>query len=698
MFLTSFFDKPGAYKKSAHSNFVNAELNIQSAQTSMNNVASFIYSNIELEEAIAFANGDPSLIIAKATTTLTTKPFETLFAVYDAASSVYNILGAAVNTTKALTDIAISYELELIEDEEADNTEFTDGANDKNIINPINEDNDIIAKNESETLLNSINKDIIPNISKVDNKTELAKIFASSSYKTLSKKIDYVEQKESGTKYEFLADSEEDEVNDLALFKAIAFVSHETKEIMIANAGTMSYTASQTMEDVFADVMLAGGLIPKAKFAAIKNFIEKIKSSANNFDIENYTFNTTGHSLGGFLADITAVELMAQGFSVKSSETFDNPGAFEPIQNALNNKLFSFEDKEAVNIEQIKEKISFISNQAMQANIVNTANSQMGEIRVTIKNNFPDKLQKLKKDISHDYEEIQETVQTLEKNSWFDANALYKLYEISGRFYNYSRADKEALIQGFSDKINAETENYTSLLEDIEKLQKTLPKVIESCTKLSFSAITECPKAIGKSVESIKHTAKSLVKAYDKAYLTINKITNLPGHSLGSFEESNEHNSFKVLKGYGNNDTKLVLDVDAEFADNFVDLTNTQNTSFENIFSNYNEYNFNSVDLSVDGKIVKTVSMYNLQKFLYPEDCKTFEIAHAEKIAEDAKTISEYAYTPNSTETLEIDNTKIMLSNELENIFAENQLLNEKFEEESNILGDDYFAGTATAA
>ena len=82
----------------------------------------------------------------------------------------------------------------------------------------------------------------------------------------------------------------------------MAFVNHNTKEIVIATAGTKPSDAM----DLLDDLGLLFGLVP-SKMSSITSFLHRIKEELGD-DFKNYETITTGHSLGSTLSDLTAVK------------------------------------------------------------------------------------------------------------------------------------------------------------------------------------------------------------------------------------------------------------------------------------------------------------------------------------------------------------------------------------------------------
>jgi len=87
-------------------------------------------------------------------------------------------------------------------------------------------------------------------------------------------------------------------------------------EVNIAIRGTEGLN----FQDLFADLQLGIGQIPE-QYTALKNFYETLKSSGQIQETDNLTIS--GHSLGGFLAQLLAVDY---GTDFEHTYTFNAPG------------------------------------------------------------------------------------------------------------------------------------------------------------------------------------------------------------------------------------------------------------------------------------------------------------------------------------------------------------------------------------
>lgn len=114
-------------------------------------------------------------------------------------------------------------------------------------------------------------------------------------------------------------------------YRSAIFIDNDTKEVVVANAGTRLGVNKKGFYDVADDMRLIFNKEP-AKIKQAKEVNKKIIELLGD-DIEDYNISYTGHSLGAAIADIQAaymdVELQNLGKKAKdiATTTFDNPGA-----------------------------------------------------------------------------------------------------------------------------------------------------------------------------------------------------------------------------------------------------------------------------------------------------------------------------------------------------------------------------------
>lgn len=151
-------------------------------------------------------------------------------------------------------------------------------------------------------------------------------------------------------------------------YKAIAFFNEKTKEIVFANAGTDTTDPF----DFADDLMLACGFVPN-KISDIKSFVNLVEHEI--IGLENYTLHCTGHSLGGVLSDLMALELKSRGFQVEDSITFENPGSKASLDRAISNGLFSG----SLEIDLTETTFSVFN---ALPNIINTSSAQLDRAEI----------------------------------------------------------------------------------------------------------------------------------------------------------------------------------------------------------------------------------------------------------------------------------------------------------------------------
>jgi hypothetical protein len=143
-------------------------------------------------------------------------------------------------------------------------------------------------------------------------------------------------------------------------YKAVALVKDESKEVLIAIAGTVP----TDLNDLKDDFYIATGSFP-SKVTEAKAMISHVAELLGS-DVHNYTFNTSGHSLGAILSDVTAFEIMSKGLKLGRSITFDSPGSKNSIKEAIQSGVFS---KDAnVTVDDLKEHCTVYN---VQHNFIN---------------------------------------------------------------------------------------------------------------------------------------------------------------------------------------------------------------------------------------------------------------------------------------------------------------------------------------
>jgi|GEM_PF-2899818 len=129
-------------------------------------------------------------------------------------------------------------------------------------------------------------------------------------------------------------------------YRAGVFVNHQTKEVVIASAGTRFGATVAGAHDLYNDAVLAmEKMPPKLKSAGVLNqmLLDSLGDKASE-----YKFHYTGHSLGAALSDMAAADMaircrnanldLAVGDTKKiSTMTFDNPGAKRVVEKMYKN-------------------------------------------------------------------------------------------------------------------------------------------------------------------------------------------------------------------------------------------------------------------------------------------------------------------------------------------------------------------------
>jgi len=149
---------------------------------------------------------------------------------------------------------------------------------------------------------------------------------------------------------------------------SIAIYNSQDKEIIISNYGThISFTQLETtVQDIRADIQIALKQIP-VKFSSTASFVEQIKSLLGE-EYVDHKITCTGHSLGGFLAQLAGTQCKALGFEDVKVIAFDAPGAKE-VAIKLANQL-----------EFTGDLDNGVENYCIRPNPVNNNNEHLGKI------------------------------------------------------------------------------------------------------------------------------------------------------------------------------------------------------------------------------------------------------------------------------------------------------------------------------
>ncbi|WP_347939324.1 hypothetical protein [Rickettsia oklahomensis] len=157
-------------------------------------------------------------------------------------------------------------------------------------------------------------------------------------------------------------------------YKAVAFINKDTKVIHIASAGTKA-----DIHDILDDIRITFHYYPN-KLIVVKKFIDEIIAKIGGMEeAAKYTFDTSGHSLGAIVADLTGVELHSRNLNFNKSVTFDSPGSQEVIKYAIAQDLFT--GKVTTPIEELV-KYSEVYN--AEPNLINSTNNHFGQVNLVL--------------------------------------------------------------------------------------------------------------------------------------------------------------------------------------------------------------------------------------------------------------------------------------------------------------------------
>ena len=161
--------------------------------------------------------------------------------------------------------------------------------------------------------------------------------------------------------------------NALDGYKGVIYVNNKKKQVVLAHRGTVpNYGALKT--DIFA---VAKNII-KGQERHLPKILERALAIAEQ---NGYVLTVTGHSLGGWLAQLTAFiardnKQYRAKFHVKAV-TFDTPGA-RPMLEQMNPK------HDPVDIDQLD-----ITNYLSSPNLVNACNPHVGTLYRVVFGSFP---------------------------------------------------------------------------------------------------------------------------------------------------------------------------------------------------------------------------------------------------------------------------------------------------------------------
>ena len=378
---------------------------------------------------------------------------------------------------------------------------------------------------------------------------------------------------ENNANWKVLKDSTSELSSVASQFNAVAFINETTKEVVIAHAGTKVSPddLKQSMQDLWADAQLTAKVTPNSKFAAIKSFVTQVCDMLPEVPEgeKEYQFSTTGHSLGGVLADLTAVELSARGMNVTDSITFDNPGSKPIIEHALKNKLFANNNK---SVDNLKEEIEFISIQAQNPNLVSRTNEQMGKSFVKVNALKESNGQTAEQDLGADYVSyLYNKIGTVVDTAALALNLknLTTSYEAIRNFYDPIKfgefaTDLADVTKGIGEKfINEMYKPYENIKNDVIDVIGNLGIIGASAIAAANGGSYWAGLGISRGVLglgfSLNKLAGDLPDAYGRLVTFANSAAVLGGHSLSNFTDITENNLLPVHSGLGIEGKKLTV-------------------------------------------------------------------------------------------------------------------------------------------
>lgn len=140
-----------------------------------------------------------------------------------------------------------------------------------------------------------------------------------------------------------------DEINaSKSGFYGTAYINEASKEVVIANSGTnfnifglgwltkLDFSVPvDFIKDLYSDTQLFLGYVPNQFTNGADKFTDAVIKQLGN-ESHNYTFTTTGHSLGAVLSNLENIKLTAMGYHV-SSVNIDSPGSKPILENYIEN-------------------------------------------------------------------------------------------------------------------------------------------------------------------------------------------------------------------------------------------------------------------------------------------------------------------------------------------------------------------------
>lgn len=173
--------------------------------------------------------------------------------------------------------------------------------------------------------------------------------------------------------WEILTTSETAESNDFA-YKSIAFINKTTKQVVIANRGTVFQSFRTAICDLIDDFCLFWQQNPYKLDPAIR-FMNQVQAElAKTEDPSKYNLTLTGHSLGASIAELQTIEAthlqkQNKGFKSVKCITFDSPGSKKLAEQYIKNKNLN------VTLQDLD-----VTTYNAAPNAINIANEQLGKL------------------------------------------------------------------------------------------------------------------------------------------------------------------------------------------------------------------------------------------------------------------------------------------------------------------------------
>lgn len=405
--------------------------------------------------------------------------------------------------------------------------------------------------------------------------------FASLSYRIQENISDHLSFIPKGWKY--LTDSSKDDLSAQNNYRAAAFVNEETKEVLIANAGTDPFSRS----DILDDIEVKNGRVP-SKFESAKCFIDNITNLLEN--PSEYKFSVTGHSLGGPMSDLVACELAGRGYKVESSYTFDNPGSKPIVECAL---------KEGSLSEFDADSIDFRSYNA-RPNLINTTNEQMGDTHLVVLpkqgSTQTDETVGTTSYISYIFGKVgsamSEAISGLNPFKYSVGeiyDGAHSIYDSYSKCYDPSFLTKQILkftqLDPVYDEIAKISSDVASRVINITSNSKVIYEVMDGVKEVAqiasvlysvYSGTAIFNPATISSLATAAYKIKSIADKFYKLYVdtvalgedvieAANHIYRIPEHSLDNFKQAFEYSSkniFLVEKGFRDGDCVSITSTD----------------------------------------------------------------------------------------------------------------------------------------